>query len=128
MNDKKNNYEFISIEFLNAPLNDIYNMNKRFITGKALLGLKGRMSGYFMQIERLFREVYFSGVQLDENDGDWELFARQFPGLWQILKDKTNTIAECEISGIQSYLSILSELRNINLHSIISSNITNRFS
>lgn len=127
MNDKKNNYEFISIEFLNAPLNDIYNKKKHLIAGKELLDLKGRMSRYFMQIERLFREVYFSSVQLDENDGDWELFACQFPGLWQILKDKTNTIAEGEVSGIQSYLSILSELRNINLHSIISANITNRF-
>ena len=58
--EQKKKYNIRSLDFLNASIDEIYYRKKHYITGVDLLNFKGQMSSYFVQIERLFRYVYFS--------------------------------------------------------------------
>ena len=76
---QKKIYQFNSIDFLNATVDEIYYRKKHYVEGKDLLQFKGMLSAYFVQIERMFRYVYFSDISLNVQRIDLELFKRQFP-------------------------------------------------
>ena len=76
---QKKIYQFNSIDFLNATVDEIYYRKKHYVAGKDLLQFKGMLSAYFVQIERMFRYVYFSDISLNIQRIDLELFKRQFP-------------------------------------------------
>ena len=62
MSIKKTIYDLHSLEFLNAPISEIYHRKKHFVNGKDLSYLKGMLSANLVQIERVVRYVYFSDI------------------------------------------------------------------
>lgn len=116
-------YKFNSLEFLNASIDEIYHKKYHYINGKDLIDFKGAMSQYFVQIERVFRYTYFSDISLDLNKIDMNLFKQQFPFIYNKFAK-----ANLDVNGIEYYLKLLSNLRNINLHAIIAYPIGNEFS
>ena len=79
---QKKNYELNSIDFLNATLDEIYYRKKHYVKGKDLLEFKSMLAGYFAQVERIFRCVYYSNISLDIKEIDLDLFKRQFPFIY----------------------------------------------
>lgn len=51
---QKKKYNIKTIEFLNAPVDEIYYRKKHYITGVDLLNFKGQMSSYFVQMKISF--------------------------------------------------------------------------
>lgn len=85
---QKRIYNFNSLEFLNAPVDEIYYRKKHYIKGVDLLNFKGQMSSYFVQIERLFRYVYFSDISLDIENIDIELLKKHYPFIFENFSKK----------------------------------------
>ena len=71
---EKKEYDFNSKEFLNAGINEIYHKKTHYINGRCLLDLKGAVGPLFVQVERIFRSVYVSGIVLDSKEIDVSLF------------------------------------------------------
>lgn len=129
---QKKNYELNSIDFLNATLDEIYYRKKHYVKGKDLLEFKSMLAGYFAQVERIFRCVYYSNISLDIKEIDLDLFKRQFPFIYDTYYGNTyaKTTGEeesSEIDGVEYYTWILEQLRNINLHAVISTPISKIF-
>lgn len=129
---QKIKYEFKSIEFLNATIDEIYYRKKHYVTGKELLMLKGMLSSYFVQLERTFRYVYFSDISVDTKKIDLSLFERQFPFIFETFYNKTYEIhpdnaEDCFVDGVTYYTWLLEQLRNINLHAVVSTAVAKIF-
>lgn len=129
---QKIKYDFKSIDFLNATIDEIYYRKKHYITGKELLMLKGVLSSYFVQLERTFRYVYFSDISVDTKRIDLALFKRQFPFIFETFYNNSyeihpdNTEAY-SADGITYYTWLLEQLRNINLHAVVSTAVAKIF-
>lgn len=129
---QKKVYQFNTADFLNATVDEIYYRKKHYVIGKDLLQFKGMLSAYFVQLERTFRYVYFSDISLKPERIDMELFKRQFPfvhntfskGVYTIYPDNAETR---ELDGITYYMWILEQLRNINMHAVVSTALTKIF-
>lgn len=125
MEPKKRKFDLQSLEFLNATVNQVYHRKKHYVSGKDLFVFKGILSGTLVQIERIFRYVYFSNIALESEKIDKRLFREQFPFLYEQFADNQYVIYDSdgnqEISdGITSYTRMLKRFRNINLHAIVS--------
>ncbi len=125
-------YGLHTLEFLNASIDEIYHRKKHYATGKDSALLKGIFSAEFVKLERMFKAVYFSDISLCWEHIDQDLFARQFPFVYEHFANKNylfvdNQEQESIVNGITYYTSILEELRNINLHAIISAPIAKTF-
>ena len=120
--EQKKKYNIRSLDFLNAPIDEIYYRKKHYITGVDLLNFKGQMSPYFVQIERLFRYVYFSDISLDIEKIDIELLKKHFPFIYGNFSNKQFTMfseeSEKVVDGITYYFYLIEQLRNINLHAV----------
>lgn len=125
MNKEKIIYDFQSLDFLNATIAEIYHRKKHYVVGKDLLNFKCTLAAYFVRIERVFRYVYNSDISLDVCKLDTELFAKQFPFIFNnfaknqyvMLSDNGE---EVKVDGISYLFWFLEKFRNINLHSVIS--------
>lgn len=126
MSDKqKSKYEFQSIEFLNATIDEIYHRKKHYVKGIDLLNFKCALAPYFVRIERVFRYVYFSDISLDVGKLDKELFREQFPFIFNNFENNEYIMRESDggevkVDGITYFFWFLERFRNINLHSVIS--------
>lgn len=123
--EQKPIYEFRSIDFLNATIDEIYHRKKHYVTGIDLLGFKCELASYFVRIERVFRYVYFSDISLDVNKLDTELFKKQFPFLYDNFANneyamQSNKVGEVKTDGITYFFWFFERFRNINLHSVVS--------
>ena len=129
--EQKKKYNIRSLDFLNASIDEIYYRKKHYITGVDLLGFKGQMSSYFVQIERLFRYVYFSDISLDVEKIDIELLKKQFPFIYGNFSNKQFTMfsekSEKVVDGITYYFYLIEQLRNMNLHAVISTKVARIF-
>ena len=129
---QKIKYDFKSIDFLNATIDEIYYRKKHYITGKELLMLKGMLSSYFVQLERTFRYVYFSDISVDTKRIDLALFKRQFPFIFETFYNNSyeihpNNTEAYSADGITYYTWLLEQLRNINLHAVVSTAVAKIF-
>ena len=128
--DKKK-YDIKSIEFLNATIDEIYQKKKHYVVGKELTEFKGYMSLYFVQLERIFKYVYYSDFVVDLEQIDLSLFKEQFPYVYNTFYgksyEKTSNNKTVKLNGVVYYTKILDNLRNINLHGVISTNLANVF-
>lgn len=129
---QKKIYQFNSIDFLNATVDEIYYRKKHYVEGKDLLQFKGMLSAYFVQIERMFRYVYFSDISLNVQRIDLELFKRQFPFVHNTFYKNIYTIdfdnaGPQKVDGITYYTWLVEQLRNINMHAVISTALTKIF-
>ncbi len=128
MNPEKTKFDLRSLEFLNATVNLIYHRKKHYVSGKDLFTFKGILSGALVQIERVFRYVYFADIALEGDRIDKRLFSEQFPFLYEQLADNRYVIYNADGSqetadGITCYTWMLKRFRNINLHAIISTQL-----
>lgn len=128
---QKKKYNIKTIDFLNASLDEIYYRKKHYISGVDLLNFKGQMSAYFVQIERLFRYVYFSDISLDIEKIDIELLKKHFPFIYGNFSNKQFTSFRMEsekvVDGITYYFYLIEQLRNMNLHAVISTKVARVF-
>ncbi|MBR2377105.1 MAG: hypothetical protein IKA85_04925 [Clostridia bacterium] len=128
---QKKKYNIKTIDFLNASLDEIYYRKKHYISGVDLLNFKGQMSAYFVQIERLFRYVYFSDISLDIEKIDIELLKKHFPFIYGNFSNKQFTMfreeSEKVVDGITYYFYLIEQLRNMNLHAVISTKVARVF-
>ena len=129
---QKTKYEFNSIDFLNATVEEIYYRKKHYIGGKELLTFKGVLSAYFVQIERTFRYVYLSDISLDTNRVDMGLFQRHFPFIFDTFNNQSyKAYREGDetyiLDGVAYYTWILEQLRNLNLHAVVSTAVAKIF-
>lgn len=130
MSGKKTIYDLHSVEFLNAPISQIYYSKKHFVNGKDLSYLKGMLAATLVQIERGFRYVYFSDISLESERIDQRLFREQFPFLYERFANNCYSIYNADgsekiVDGITYYTWILERFRNINLHAFISTPLSN---
>lgn len=130
MSAKKTIYDLHSLEFLNAPISQIYYSKKHFVNGKDLSYLKGMLAANLVQIERGFRYVYFSDISLESEKIDQRLFREQFPFLYERFANNCYSIYNADgsqkiVDGITYYTWMLERFRNINLHAIISTPLCN---
>ena len=130
MSIRKTIFDLHSLEFLNAPISQIYHRKKHFVNGKDLSFLKGMLSADLVQIERGFRYVYFSDISLESDRIDQRLFREQFPFLFERFANKCYSIYNADgsqkiVDGITYYTWMLERFRNINLHAIISTPLSN---
>ena len=129
--EQKKKYNIRSLDFLNASIDEIYYRKKHYITGVDLLNFKGQMSPYFVQIERLFRYVYFSDISLDIEKIDIELLKKHFPFIYGNFSNKQFTMfseeSEKVVDGITYYFYLIEQLRNMNLHAVISTKVARIF-
>ena len=130
MSIRKTIFDLHSLEFLNAPISQIYHRKKHFVNGKDLSYLKGVLSADLVQIERGFRYVYFSDISLESDRIDQRLFREQFPFLFERFANKCYSIYNADgsqkiVDGIAYYTWMLERFRNINLHAIISTPLSN---
>ena len=128
---EKKEYDYNSKEFLNAGIDEIYHKKTHYINGRCLLDLKGAVGPLFVQVERIFRSVYVSGIVLDSKEIDVSLFQRQFPYLYEKLHEKFFLISDGQeektVDGIYYYTWLLQQLRNINVHAIIRDDLCKTF-
>ena len=124
---QKRIYNFNSLEFLNASVDEIYYRKKHYIKGVDLLNFKGQMSSYFVQIERLFRYVYFADISLDNEMIDVDLLKEHYPFVYNNFANNKYTLYseenEIVVDGITYYFHLIEQLRNMNLHAVISTKV-----
>ncbi|MBR2616889.1 MAG: hypothetical protein IKC56_01460 [Clostridia bacterium] len=126
-------YAIDSLDFLNAPIDEIYHRKKHYVRGKDLNELKGILSSFFVEIEKGFRYTYFSDISLDFTKIDKGLLSRQFPILYKTLEGvfvsyvDPITQEETYTHGFSYYFWLLEHLRNLNLHAVISTNVLQTF-
>lgn len=129
--EQKKKYNLKTIDFLNATVDEIYYRKKHYITGIDLLNFKGQMSSYFVQIERLFRYVYFSDISIDIEKVNKELLKNHYPFIFKNFTDKKYTKFSEEnervVDGITYYFYLIEQLRNMNLHAVISTKVARIF-
>lgn len=129
--EQKKKYNLKTIDFLNATVDEIYYRKKHYITGIDLLNFKGQMSSYFVQIERLFRYVYFSDISIDIEKVNKELLKNHYPYIFKNFTDKKYTKFSEEnekvVDGITYYFYLIEQLRNMNLHAVISTKVDRVF-
>lgn len=130
MSIRKTIFNLHSLVLLNAPISQIYHRKKHFVNGKDLSFLKGMLSADLVQIERGFRYVYFSDISLESDRIDQRLFREQFPFLFERFANKCYSIYNADgsqkiVDGITYYTWMLERFRNINLHAIISTPLSN---
>ena len=126
--EQKKKYAFNSLEFLNASIDEIYYRKKHYVSGIDLLNFKASLSSYFVEIERVFKSVYFSGIMINESEIDMEIFKQNFPFIYNKFANKSylkRGFEEDEIvDGIVYYTYLIEQLRNINLHAVISTKLS----
>lgn len=127
MEKDKKLYEFNSLEFLNAGVDEIYYRKKHYISGKDTMFLKSMMAGKILQFERMCRYVYYSDIRIPESCYD-RVFKEQFPFLYERFHGKEYCLIwkgeKTSINGIAYFTRLLEHIRNINLHAVISSPLT----
>ena len=125
---EKEIYSYNTKEFLNASLDEIYSKRKHFVKGNDLYALKCRVSPFFMQTERLLREVYFSGICPNLEKIDLKLFSKHFPYIFNTFYGKTFVDGYGNATdGVSFFMKIIENLRNVNSHAIINDNLQKMF-
>lgn len=128
---QKRIYNFNSLEFLNASVDEIYYRKKHYIKGVDLLNFKGQMSSYFVQIERLFRYVYFADISLDNEMINVDLLKEHYPFVYNNFANNKYTLYseenEIVVDGITYYFHLIEQLRNMNSHAVISTKVARIF-
>ena len=127
MEKDKKLYEFNSLEFLNAGVDEIYYRKKHYISGKDTMFLKSMMASMVLPFERMCRYVYYSDIHIPESCYDL-VFKEQFPFIHERFHDKNYCLIwkgeQISLNGITYFTRLLEHIRNINLHAVISSPLT----
>ena len=132
MGDTGAGYKAGSSYLLNAGLDEIYEITNGYIKPNERRELKGACAREFLVLERMFRSVYYADICKLYQFADRALFAKQFPFVYDNFANVEYSHGEAYggriNSGLEFYLFLLSQLRNINIHAVLFEDLKKKFS